>query len=393
MPNDGTVELGIIKRLIENAKEERHTNSEVAMQSARDAMLRARLGKYREQELESTNLVGFLLNGIGKHGDAINTIEECVLRYNIYQLTGNEIIHFTDLASELAFGYFRIAQYNEALKTLQHVLDVVNMYKLSEQYKVPCLMRMGVANTYIDNYDLAREYFTEALKVCEQNQWIEQINTIYVNLGENYFRTGNYPEAINLYTQAAEYFKSTDNPKLCVALSSLAAIKLELLQYKEAEELCLLAEQTANKYSDIHCLMRVYKNLAELYLGTKRFEESIVTAKKALTLANETNNKFEQVLIQRTLGRACFEMKDFQHAHHHFSAALELAERIQSKNQSAILYSDLALCYANLNKMPKAKLHAQIALDEAKSINAPQLIDYAVHTLDLLNSLNYPSAN
>jgi len=376
-----------IINLLQNARDTNNTDIKRAIGLAYDASIRARLGKCRTLELQSVLLASQLLNSSSKNKESITQIEDCILRYNMFQLTDEETHLFYDLLSELAFGYFSISQYQEAISTLQKALDVVNLYKLDEIRRINCFKRLGIAFTYIDKYEKSRTFLFEALALSSKNGLEEQLHSINVNLGENYYRSGETETAIGYYSEAESYFNRTSHPAHCVALMSLGALYFASGDHIKAENLLLRAEEESIRRNNTTCLLRVYKNLSELYSKLQRIDEALAKANKGLSMAVQTDNKYDQILMLRVLGRASFILHDFEQAHEYFTEALQLSERLQTRNQSSILYNDLAMVYLNQNKPHKAKIHAKIAIDEAKAISAVKLVQEAKETLELLETM------
>ncbi len=126
---------------------------------------------------------------------------------------------------------------------------------------------LNLSNTYDDlgNFEKQHELLQEALPLAKKGEDIEQIATVYDDLGDYYYKKKQYQSSLNNYLEGHSYVLQMGNKyHLCTSLEMLAEVYHKLNQHDNALQYILQAEKIADEVGARADLKQIYLTRAEI---------------------------------------------------------------------------------------------------------------------------------
>ncbi len=174
--------------------------------------------------------------------------------------------------------------------------------KIGDGYSIVNAL-LNLSNTYDDLGKFEKQYalLGEALPLAKQGKDIEQIATVYDDLGDYYYQKKQYLSALSNYSEGHNYVLQMGNKyHLCTSFSMLAQAYYKLNQNDKALHYILQAEKVANEVGARAGLKEIYKIRAEIEQQKGNYKFAGEYFSKALILTDslfkaETSEKVAEV--------------------------------------------------------------------------------------------------
>jgi protein O-mannosyl-transferase len=191
--------------------------------------------------------------------------------------------NFAEAHNNLGFTLTRQKHYNQAIYHYNEALRINPAYTDAHN-------NLGTALLHQGNVKEAEYHYYETLKSNPKYAGA------YYNLGKLFLNQGKTEEAINLFRKALTF-----EPEMTPALYNLSWIRAssEKEKYRNGEEALKLAEKLCN-ITQYHQPLAL-DALAAAYAEKGRFDEAVLTAKKALKLALSYGPKHLVLGLQKRL--------------------------------------------------------------------------------------------
>jgi tetratricopeptide (TPR) repeat protein len=181
--------------------------------------------------------------------------------------------------SEKSNYYLALEHYQKALKIYREIGQSTSESK--------ALNNIAVVYKSQEKYDKALEYLKEALKLQVQNGE-STVSVTLTNIGNCYFQTGDYPNALQYYQRAQTEFNRTPNVRGEALLDTyLGDLHLKQGNRELAESYYRHAleknESIGHKFGSALALY----NLGQLYYESNQYREAFPLAQKSLAYARE----------------------------------------------------------------------------------------------------------
>jgi|GEM_PF-2348920 len=183
------------------------------------------------------------------------------------------------------FAYYEMSRFNDAIQDFQKSIDLNPQKKKKKENTIPEFFyahhARGKAKLALQEWDLAKTYFDEAIKIGEsikdRDSSINQVlSTAYVERGITQFYNKDYPAALADYETGK---KISPNQK-CDIAPLVSEVKLMLKDYKgvvKALKVSLGCDSSASNFY----------NLGYYQIKTQEYEEAITNL--STVLKNSTN--------------------------------------------------------------------------------------------------------
>ncbi|WP_436515727.1 ATP-binding protein [Ekhidna sp. To15] len=171
---------------------------------------------------------------------------------------------------------------------------------------------MGIAYMKMDKFDTARIYLRKAIKGLDINRNLRNTASTYGNIGETFYKEGNYDSAGYYATKSFEIKKGFgENLSLTYAAISLAKIHVELGQYGKAKEYAELALDISEKSSSPERQAEAMWHLGKIEANLGNFEAAAqllfdysllyesIHDKDVLAAAEEAEARFQNQLKEK----------------------------------------------------------------------------------------------
>ncbi|CAN5611495.1 ATP-binding protein [soil metagenome] len=155
-------------------------------------------------------------------------------------------------------------EYNKALEYGNKSLLLSQ--KLGDGYSVVNAL-VNLANTYgyLEQPEKEYELLEKALPLAKKNEALDQIATVYHDMGDYYFEKKDYAASLEKYLESFNYVKQMGNRyHLCTACAALALVYHRLNQHDKALQYILEAEKVANEVGARADLKEIYTTRAEI---------------------------------------------------------------------------------------------------------------------------------
>ncbi len=231
-------------------------------------------------------------------------------RYNIYVGRYEEALGFCFEAQNLvatrsvhspivkAHVEFHIAlgllQIQKAEQSIEHFQRALELYRIaaSADFIANTLQTLAGAYESLGRFDDAVATWTEAVELCEVNQFNELAAYVRTNLGSTLLHLARYDEATAQILKAKETLDLS--PDLTVRASNVLHIAIaygeqsnahrdEALALKYYDEAIALAERSGNK----HLLSSVFKNRYDFHWHAERYKEALEDFQRFVQLDHE----------------------------------------------------------------------------------------------------------
>ena len=234
------------------------------------------------------------------------------------------------------------SRYESAKK---HLYSALAQNTQNKQLKVDCLLALGRAHYHLNEYNLARDYYQQALKICQQIK--DGFNEANCNcfLGEVHAQLNEYELARKCYQQALAIFQFKAPLGEGNCLQSLGDVHLQLAEYKQARdnfqqalELYQKIKEPLGEANCIYALGEVHNYLAEYGQAQDCYSQ-------ALAIYQKINHRLGEANCLQYLGSLNGSQGQTELAFTRLQQAAELYEHIGDQRSKADCFDTLARLY------------------------------------------------
>lgn len=303
------------------------TNQWLGRIRAQQAVLNNMLLSLNEMDVQKglgPDLSKRLLDLYAQNGDVLFSGDDATLAL-FYTNLGNAYFGYEDYARALAL-------YEEAFKLRQRTLQSPNPLLAHSIHNI------ANAQFYLNNFEQAKSHYLQTLdiyKALYRSDSPESAETARTmdHLGSTYVKLGEYPAALQMYTQARDLRESIfGSGSLEVAMSdnSIAWFHVQLGEYAVAEPIyrrALLTLQSLEE-SDSKPLWvaRAMHSLGNTLISLDQYQEARTMLSDSLALKTEllSENKPSVAITLQSLARVCMLMDDYEGAEEYAKQVVEI---------------------------------------------------------------------
>ena len=284
------------------------------------------------------------------------------------------------LYNNIAAGYCKIGEYDNALKYLYKCLEIQEKVLSTEQPEIAMSYNnIGVAYDALGEYDDALKYHFKALKIRENVLGVEHPDTAmsYNNIGAAYMRLREDDEALKYHFKALkirENVLGVEHPDTAMSYDNIGAVYCELGEYEDAlkylfKELKIQENVLGVEHPDVAKSLAnigfVYSNLGEYNNALMRYSEAL----EIFEIAFEKEHP-DVAHLYVNIGEVYYNLGDYNNALKNYSKALEVFEIFFEEEHSDIakLYHAIGCVYCQLMEYYTALKYYSKALEVYKII-------------------------
>ncbi|MEM1320483.1 MAG: transcriptional regulator [Bacteroidota bacterium] len=219
-------------------------------------------------------------------------------------------------------------QYNRALEQIGH----------DARDTIAVVLKNNLGSIYLalNNFDLARQYFEDAIASANQLRYPRGKAVATGLLGTCFEKKGDYLEGLSHQKESLRLFESLDDRAgIAMTNENIGSIYEDLSQYNLAYEYFDKALKFAGE-QDFKARANIFNNLGDIHRKQGNYAEAIKYTQQALQLAEQTPNNDELESANKDLGKAYALMGDYPKAYQYLSDAeryKDLALRDQNARQ------------------------------------------------------------
>ena len=292
-------------------------------------------------------------------------------------------------------------------RTLMYAKKSLEIREIGLDKKLFSDQLINIGNIYyrFDNYEMALDYYYQALDLEDGYQFQDRLPLLRFNLAVTYYQLGAFSEAlinINSLLDSADDLKNrwelADGLKYrAFLLGHMGKYELALTDYNQAEkiyseikdfaslvdmsvsignmELHLgeidkaannyeKAKTLAERYNHNIGLAAVYNNLGLIFQMKKQYSETVDYLVTSLNLEKSENNQLGVIISLYNMGNFYFELHNFDDSVSSFMSGLEISLKLNERTIIKEIYKRVADLYASEGNFETAlnyhKLYSQM---------------------------------
>ena len=256
--------------------------------------------------------------------------------------------------------------------------------------QVKCIDGIGTAYSGLGRDRDAIKYYVQALSNDEIKDE-RLIATIEGNLGSTYIRINKHEEAEKHIRRQLDIAVEKDKPQERSALMNLGTVLHNFKQtsqgIKHIEDSVKLAEKTKNLYAEAESR----NSLANIFIDLKQFEYSLIHAKKALEISN---NSPQRGISSFNVGASYLAKGQYQLADKFLNQSLDIGKSTSDIRLQADSLYDLCILFKHQNRISEAEeaiIDAKKLYEKMGHIEKVKSCDGFIHRLDRSDKKNYLS--
>ncbi|KAL3650013.1 hypothetical protein CASFOL_006416 [Castilleja foliolosa] len=257
---------------------------------------------------------------------------------------------YIDAHNNLGMLEIDLDNLDEAEKILRRGLEICDEEEVIEDDDTRSRLHHNLGNVYLElrKWDNAKEHIRKDILICKRIGHCQGEAKGYVNLGELYYRTQKYNEAISAYQKALELANSLEDERALAnqikqntetvkeAKEVMSELKKEEQNLKKLERNTQMAEGTENErkcllkqYSSVDCLVEKSRMIS-LWIKVHEF------AKKKKRLSRELCDKEKLADSFLVIGESYQKLRKFSKALKWFQKGWETYREIGNLEGQAL---------------------------------------------------------
>ena len=278
---------------------------------------RKSLGYYRKCAaiaIEDKNKrgVGSAYSNIAGCFEALDNIDSSIY----YYIESTKLFEESGVKEGAAINYGTIGdifnKHGDSKRALEYMnkgLKIVEELNIKPRIAV-ALNNIGLVYSDMKQYDKALSYFMRSMKIKEEIN-DRKLGTSYINIGDVYFKTGDYQKAYEYHDKAVATLKKVNYIRALGAANVALANTCNKLQKFDRAKECLDSAMQNAKFMESKDLEKdCYISYAEMYYGKKEYLNAYDYLYKYLNLKDSLYNDNNNKQIQEMQTRFETEKKD-----------------------------------------------------------------------------------
>ncbi len=255
---------------------------------------------------------------LNKQGfDSRMTAPEQTVVYASRALALAQKLNYTEGIGE-AYRVMGIGNYylSQSVKSIDNYLSALNYFTQINDLRSEGKVYNNIGNLYRDNdYGLSLEFFNKSLVIAKKLSDVRLVASLYINIGNNYYRKKRFYEALNYYDKSNGLFvklKDTLNQVQC--LQNKGVVYSALRQYNKAEALLLEASKEARQLDMNVSVAMIDVTLADIYIAQAKYANADRTLQEGLNLARIIKDSSMENDLKYTSYQLDFKREHYQSA-------------------------------------------------------------------------------
>lgn len=258
----------------------------------------------------------------------------------------------------MSVSYTRLGQNEQAIRFAKTAVELYEQAH-DEHALAKAQHCLGAVYSAVGEYSLALNEMQKSLSLRRKLQDRGGEISLLQNIGGLYSDLGNLSMALDCFQQALVSAQRTSNRlQEAMALGNIGVVQEKLGNYDKALDFHNASLLIFESLGSMYHLTVTHCNLGLAYLNLNRREEAMQRLQRSLTLSQETGLQYIEAYSYYGVGRLFLKAEPYsvQDCIDALRAALEIAERIQSKELIAKVYLDLSEGYARAGDFKQAFL-------------------------------------
>ena len=264
------------------------------------------------------------------------------------------------------------------LKAISALKDEENICLLSSVY-----INLGINQSKRGNYPSSIDYYNKAKNNIEEgNDQCDLLGNIYNNLGLSYQYLGMIDSALNCHEKVIHYARERGNKlRIANALVNMCTVFHKYGEYEKIEPYLMEAKQLYEDLDDKNGVNNVCINLASVYSSMNEFDKALQLYEKADSITEILKIPRAKALIYHNLGNIYFKKKEYKESLIYAEKSLEIKKQYNDSIGMAYSYSALGAIYAKTGYYKDGKKYCLLSLEIAESKKNIELLSIVYDAL------------
>lgn len=216
--------------------------------------------------------------------------------------------------NSIAILHFHLNDYDKALKYFRHTIDLLdhkflNNINKTNKYKGKILNNIGIIYDNKNKIDLALEYYSKALTYSKTINDIENLSSVYSNMGIIYVKSKRYEMAEIIFKEALDLRtkQGNNNYGLSKSYYYLGRLYHEKNEIDKAQDYLLKSLDYSYRANSSSSKLSALKELGLVYAQQKNYKKAYEYQNQYQTLNDSLYNKENHQKIIKNIMQYDFE--------------------------------------------------------------------------------------
>ena len=247
--------------------------------------------------------------------DFQNSIDNCKKALNLLEQLKMEG-PMPNTLNQLGISQRYLGQYDEALKSHQIAAQLNEKIEGDPIDLARSYLNMGNLMFDVKNLEASNKYYLQSEEICMKYGLNDFIPKCWGNLAANYRYEGHYEKALEYHYKSIAHFEKNPSIALTREYNNIGAVFDNMENYGKAKSYYSLALQHSEKYGEPQLKGLILRNLGEMAMVEKNYNQAEDYMQQAMVIANSTGN------IERLI-RSYGKMAEIKAATNNFKSAYE----------------------------------------------------------------------
>jgi tetratricopeptide (TPR) repeat protein len=225
---------------------------------------------------------------------------------------------------------------NQARAAIHDYLQALSYFSKIKDLKSQAKVYNNIGNLYLDNnYANSLEYLNKALVIAKQLSDKQLIGSLYLNIGNIYYRKKSFNQALSYYDKSNALFSDLkDSVNLIQCMQNRGVVYFSLHQFDIAEKLLLAANKAAKEKDLNKPVASINLTLASLYIASNRFNDAEKSVQEGLAYSKAVNDEKLTSDYNLTIYQLEFKRKNYERALYYLQSIYRQDSLIHNENES-----------------------------------------------------------
>lgn len=272
----------------------------------------------------------------------------------------------------------KMSKYDEALQELKKIEKNASRRNRKDRLHLHILKGWLLTNKgMLTEAEVETDKAGKLLKGVDNNQYSDEISSVFnINAEIQYFK-GNYKGALQNYEMAVKHINQKDFLAVSILKSNMAKIHYELREYEKAKECMEYRLEVSKKTGDKRGEGLAYGGIANILFDMGKYPDSLDYYKRNLDIADYLQDVKSQGMVIGNIANVYYVTGKYDDALKYYTRSLELLENIGHKKSIGIGHCNLGNVYLYKGMTDKALEHYQILYDISEELNDTMLLAHA----------------
>jgi len=243
-------------------------------------------------------------------------------------------------------------------KSIEYAKEIVILNSNNMEAKAESLYYLGNLYRKINNYRLALDCHTQALKIRKTNAEPIALSASYNNIGEIYKILSKFDKALLNFNSALEIRRKEGNEKdIAYTLNNIGSLYWLKKDYSNALEFYLKSLEIRLKLGDKTDIASSLNNLGNVYKNLNKYNKALDYYNKALEIRKDIGDKSLIAYTLNDIGGIYWRLNNYNESLRFYNQSLEIRKKLGNRRNIASTLKNIGTVYKDLNELDFSLKH------------------------------------